>query len=53
MGKKRKKRLAVKIIKEMARERVGAPRATRREPDLKKQHKEKHKPTFGRLLSEE
>ena len=53
MGKKKKKRLAVKIIKEMARERVGAPPATRREPDVKKQRKEKHRPTLGRLLSEQ
>jgi len=50
---KKKKRLAVKIIKEMARERVGAPPATRREPDVTKQRKQKHKPTLGRLLSEE
>ncbi len=53
MGKKRKKRLAVKIIKEMARERVGAPPPTRRGPDAKKQRTQKHKPTLGRLLSEE
>ncbi len=53
MGKKKKKRLAVTIIKEMARERVGAPPATRRGPDAKKQRKQKHKPTLGRLLSEE
>ena len=53
MARKEKKRLAVKIIKEMARERVGAPPATRRGPDAKKQRKQKHKPTLGRLLSEE
>ncbi len=53
MGKKKKKRLAVTIIKEMARERVGAPPPTRRAPDAKKQRKQKHKPTLGKLLSEE
>jgi hypothetical protein len=53
VGRKKKKQLAVKIIKEMARERVGAPPPTRREPDVTKRRKEKHKPTLGRLLSEE
>ncbi|MCI0355286.1 MAG: hypothetical protein L0099_09655 [Acidobacteria bacterium] len=53
MAKKKTKRLAVKIIKGMARERVGIPPPTRREPDVKKQRKEKHKATLGRLLSEE
>ncbi|MGH9532262.1 MAG: hypothetical protein ACRD2Q_07700 [Terriglobales bacterium] len=53
VGKKKKKRLAVKIIKEMARERVGAPPATRRESDVRKRRKVKHKPTLGRLLGEE
>jgi len=53
VGKKKKKQLAVKIIKGIARERVGAPPPTRREPDVKKKRKQKHKPTLGRLLSEE
>ncbi|MGH9576410.1 MAG: hypothetical protein ACRD3R_03150, partial [Terriglobales bacterium] len=53
VGRKKKKRLAVKIIKEMARERVGAPPATRRQSDAREKRQRKHKPTLGRLLSEE
>ncbi|HXE90786.1 MAG TPA: hypothetical protein VNK82_07485 [Terriglobales bacterium] len=54
MAKKRKKFEAVKAVKEMARERVGAPPPTRRAPDVKKQrrHQQKHKPTLGKMLSE-
>ena len=54
MAKKRKRFEAVKAVKELARERVGTPPATRRAPDVKKQrkHKQKHKPTLGKMLSE-
>jgi len=50
--KKRKVFRAVKAVKEAAREKIGAPPATRRVPDRKKQRREKHKPTLGRLLAE-
>lgn len=52
----RKKKLkpfrAVKAVKEMARDRIGAPRPEQVVPDRKKSP-EKHKPTLGRLLSDE
>jgi hypothetical protein len=51
--KKPKPFRAVKAVKELAREKIGAPPATRRVPDRKKQRREKHKPTLGRLLGEE
>jgi len=46
---------AVKAVKAMARERIGAPPASRVVPDRKKkkQTAEKHKPTLNRLLREE
>ncbi len=50
--KKLKPFRAVKAVKAIARETVGSPPATRRDPDRKKQSREKHKPTLGRLLSE-
>ncbi len=50
--KKLKPFRAVKAVKAIARETVGTPPATRRDPDRKKDSKEKHKPTLGRLLSE-
>ena len=55
MAKKKKSKpfRAVKAVKAAAREKLGAPPATRRVPDRKKQRREKHKPTLGRLLSEE
>ena len=55
MAKKRKRKTfrAVKAVKALAREKLGAPPATRRVPDRKKQAREKHKPTLGRLLAEE
>ncbi len=54
MAKKRKaKRFrAVEAVKAMARERIGAPRPTRLVPDRKKQKREKHKSTMGKLLDE-
>ncbi len=57
MSRGRKKRLkpfrAVKAVKSAARERIGTPPPTRREPDQKKQARAKHKPTLGELLSED
>jgi hypothetical protein len=43
---------AVKAVKELARERIGAPRAEQVTPDKKKKAKrsEKHKLTLGELL---
>jgi hypothetical protein len=50
--KKPKKFSAVQAVKEMARERIGAPGMEQVVPDLKKKRKssEKHKPTLGQLL---
>jgi len=50
--KKAKPFRAVKAVKEMARERIGAPKAEQVVPD-KKKSAEKHKPTLGALLQEE
>lgn len=54
MPKKKKPKpfRAVKALKALARDTVGMPPATRLDPDRKKESKEKHKPTLGRLLSE-
>jgi hypothetical protein len=42
----------VKAVKELARERIGSPRAERVTPDGKKKatRSKKHKPTLGELL---
>lgn len=50
--KKKKPFRAVQAVKELARERVGAPPAQKIVPN-KKSRKEKHKSTLGTLLSEE
>lgn len=50
--KKRRTFRAVKAVKEAAREKIGAPPATRRVPDKKKRRGEKHKPTLEKLLGE-
>ena len=52
--KKRKKFSAVQAVKELARERIGAPGTEQVVPDLKKKRKssEKHKSTLGQLLQE-
>jgi hypothetical protein len=49
--RKNKRFSATKAVKSLARERVGTPKATRRDPDDKKQKTEKHKPTLAKLLS--
>lgn len=51
---KKKTFSAAKAVKSAAREQIGAPPPTRRTPTLKeKKEKERHKPTLGRLLTEE
>jgi hypothetical protein len=52
--KKPKKFSAVQAVKEMARDRIGAPGMEQVVADLKKKRKssEKHKPTLGQLLLE-
>jgi hypothetical protein len=54
MPRKRKKKVfsAAKIVREMARERVGSPKASQLVV-AKKTKPEKHKPTLGKLLSDE
>jgi hypothetical protein len=53
MPKRTKKRFsAVRTLKAMARERIGAPPGSRVVPDRKKAKSEKHKPTLGKLLEE-
>lgn len=49
--KKVKRFRAVQAVKELARERVGAPPVERIVPHKNKQA-EKHKPTLGKLLGE-
>ncbi len=44
---------AVTAVKSAAREKLGMPPPTRRDPDTKKEHREKHKPTLDKLLQEE
>ena len=50
--KKRKPFRAVTAVKELARERVGRP-PTEKIVIEKKKKPEKHKPTLGKLMSEE
>jgi DNA invertase Pin-like site-specific DNA recombinase len=51
--KKRQRFRAVQAIKAAAREKIGSPPPTRREPQHKKPQEQKHKPTLGDLLGEE
>lgn len=51
--KKQKRFSAVKAVKALARERVGAPPPVRKEEDTRKQKKEKHKPTLGKMLQQD
>ncbi len=54
MKKKRPKPFrAVTAVKSAAREKLGMPPPTRRDPDVKKEGHEKHKPTLGKLLEQE
>jgi hypothetical protein len=51
--KKPRKFRAVKAVKAAAREQIGSPPATRRQPQGKKAAEQKHKPTLGDMLAEE
>ena len=54
MPRKRKKKVfsAAKIVREMARERVGSPKPSQL-VKAKTTKAEKHKPTLGKLLTDE
>lgn len=54
MAKKKKPKpfRAVTAVKSAAREQIGAPPPTRRQPDVTKKPRPKHKPTLGRMLSD-
>jgi hypothetical protein len=54
MPRKRKKKVfsAAKVLREMARERVGSPKASQL-VRAKKGKPERHKPTLGKLLADE
>jgi hypothetical protein len=51
--KKPRKFRAVQAVKAAARQHIGTPPPTRRQPQGKKQDQEKHKPTLGDLLADE
>jgi hypothetical protein len=52
---KRKKKTfsASKVVREMARERVGSPKPARPIPDKRQVKPRKHKPTLSKLLEEQ
>ena len=54
MPRKRRKKTfsAAKVVREMARERVGSPKASRPVPE-RKSKPEKYKPTLGKLLEDQ
>jgi hypothetical protein len=54
MPRKRKKQVfsPAKIVREMARERVGSPKPSSLVPG-KKEKAEKYKPTLGKMLADE
>jgi hypothetical protein len=54
MPRKRKKKVfsAAKVVREMARERVGSPKPSRLVP-AKTTKPEKYKPTLGKLLEDQ
>jgi hypothetical protein len=49
---KAKRFRVVEAVKALARERIGAPPASKVVPNRKKKTGEKHKPTLGKLLDE-
>jgi hypothetical protein len=51
--RKKKKFTATKAVKSMARTAIGAPPPVQREESRKRVQKQKHKPTLGKLLTEE
>ena len=54
MPRQRKKKIfsAAKVVREMARERVGSPKPSQLVA-TKKRKPEKHKPTMGKLLEDQ
>jgi hypothetical protein len=54
MPRKRKKKVfsAAKVVREIARERVGSPKPSRLVP-AKKTKPERHKPTLSKLLEDQ
>lgn len=50
--KKPKRFRAVEAVKELARERIGTPKASQIVPDKKRTKAEKHKTTLEQLLDE-
>lgn len=55
MARKRKPKpfKASTAVRSLARERIGTPPPTVRDQNRKKQDRQKHKPTLGKLLSED
>ena len=55
MARKRKPKAfrAATAVRSLARERIGTPPPTVRDQNRKKQNRQKHKPTLGKLLSED
>jgi hypothetical protein len=55
MAKKKKLKpfRAVTAVKALAREVVGTPPATRRKDSTNRPRRDKHKPTLGKMLSED
>lgn len=51
--KKPRKFRAVQAVKAAAREQIGSPPPTRRQPQRKKAAEQKHRPTLGDMLAEE
>lgn len=51
-NKRKKTFSAAKVVREMARERVGTPKPSQVVPEEKRKP-QKHKPTLGKLLQEE
>jgi hypothetical protein len=54
-GRKKKKKTfsASKVVREMARERVGSPKPARPIPDKRQSKPNKYKPTLGKLVEEQ
>ena len=55
MPRKKKKKTfsAAKAVRELARDRVGAPKPGQLIPNKKKLKEQKHKPTMGKLLQDQ
>jgi len=51
--KQQKKFRAIEAVKELARQRIGAPKPSRVVANGKKKREEKHKPTLDRLLEDQ